>query len=124
MEMAQVRYFLALCEERNFTRAARRCGVAQPSLTRAIKTLETELGRPLFQRRPEGAVLTKLGARAEPHFAAIWRCVEEIKRMPRGVPAFDRSMAKRSRSSSGFRRVKRPPMPSCLNGELVPTRTK
>jgi DNA-binding transcriptional LysR family regulator len=40
MEMHQVRYFLALCEERNFTRAAKRCGVAQPSLTHAIKQLE------------------------------------------------------------------------------------
>ena len=37
MEMHQVRYFLALCEELNFTRAAERCHVAQPSLTRAIK---------------------------------------------------------------------------------------
>jgi LysR family hydrogen peroxide-inducible transcriptional activator len=93
MEMAHVRYFLALVEERNFTRAARRCGVAQPSLTRAIKTLETELGGPLFQRRPEGAVLTKLGAWVEPHIAAIWRCVEEIKRMPQAIAVFDRSMA-------------------------------
>src|SRR5262245_31012171 len=36
MQMHQIRYFLALCEERNFTRAARRCGVSQPSLTNAI----------------------------------------------------------------------------------------
>jgi DNA-binding transcriptional LysR family regulator len=39
MEISQIRYFLALCDERRFTRAARRCGVAQPSLTRAIKKL-------------------------------------------------------------------------------------
>jgi Bacterial regulatory helix-turn-helix protein, lysR family len=36
MELHQVRYFLALCEERSFTRTARRCGISQPSLTGAI----------------------------------------------------------------------------------------
>jgi hypothetical protein len=38
MEMHQVRYFLALCEELNFARAAGRCGVSQPSLTRNQET--------------------------------------------------------------------------------------
>src|SRR5262249_9802129 len=52
MQMHQIRYFLALCEERNFTRAARRCGVSQPSLTNAIIGLERELGGALFHRRP------------------------------------------------------------------------
>jgi DNA-binding transcriptional LysR family regulator len=36
MQMHQIRYFLALCEERSFTRAAKRCGISQPSLTNAI----------------------------------------------------------------------------------------
>lgn len=49
--MNQVRYFLALCEEKQFTRAAARCGVAQPSLTTAIRKLERELGGVLFDRR-------------------------------------------------------------------------
>jgi DNA-binding MarR family transcriptional regulator len=44
MEMHQVRYFLALSEMLNFTKAAERCKVAQPSLTRAIQFLEIELG--------------------------------------------------------------------------------
>ena len=52
MQMHQVRYFLALLEERSFTRAARRSGVSQPSLTNAISALEQELGGVLFHRRP------------------------------------------------------------------------
>src|SRR5262245_41413211 len=48
MQMHQIRYFLALCEELNFTRAARRSGVSQPSLTNAIGALERELGGVLF----------------------------------------------------------------------------
>ena len=50
MQMNQIRYFLALYDERNFTRAAKRCGVSQPSLTNAIKRLEQILGGPLFDR--------------------------------------------------------------------------
>jgi len=60
MEMHQLLQFLAVCETMNFTRAAERCHVAQPSLTRAIHKLEEELGGPavfagggsLRQRRP------------------------------------------------------------------------
>jgi DNA-binding transcriptional LysR family regulator len=42
MEMQQIRHFLLLCEEGNFTRAANRCAVRQPSITRAIRLLENE----------------------------------------------------------------------------------
>jgi LysR family transcriptional regulator, hydrogen peroxide-inducible genes activator len=60
MEMQQIRYFVALCDELNFTRAAQRCKVAQPSLTIAIKALEEEFGGQLFHRKPRVA-LTQLG---------------------------------------------------------------
>ena len=50
MEMHQVRYFLAVARTLNFTRAAEECNVAQPSLTRAIRQLEEELGGDLFRR--------------------------------------------------------------------------
>jgi len=95
MEMMQIRYFLALRDERNFTRAARRCGVAQPSLTRAIRNLERELGEPLFARRPDGANLTVYGEQVAPYFDAIWRCIAEIKRKPRHISASDRQSAKK-----------------------------
>src|SRR5439155_20882741 len=70
MQMHQIRYFLALCAERNFTRAARRSGVSQPSLTNAIAVLEKELGGALFNRRPAVA-LTALGNAVFPHFERI-----------------------------------------------------
>jgi DNA-binding transcriptional LysR family regulator len=71
MEMHQIRYFLALCEEGKFTRAATRCGVAQPSLTNAIKQLEAELGGPLFHRSKAGTCLTPFGAALRRHFERI-----------------------------------------------------
>jgi DNA-binding transcriptional LysR family regulator len=73
MEIHQVRYFLALCEEQNFTRAAKRCGVAQPSLSRAIKLLEAELGGSLFDRDRMSTRLTDLGILVRPEFTWINR---------------------------------------------------
>jgi len=66
MEMHQVRYFLAVARTLNFTRAAEECNVAQPSLTRAIKLLEGELGGDLFRRERPRAMLTPLGERMYP----------------------------------------------------------
>jgi DNA-binding transcriptional LysR family regulator len=66
MEMHQVRYFLAVARVLNFTRAAEECNVTQPSLTRAIKQLETELGGDLFRRERPAAQLTELGQRMHP----------------------------------------------------------
>jgi DNA-binding transcriptional LysR family regulator len=66
MEMHQVRYFLAAVSELNFTKAADRCNVSQPSLTRAIKQLEAELGGDLFRRERPQAQLTELGERMLP----------------------------------------------------------
>lgn len=66
MEMHQVRYFLAVARELNFTRAAESCNVAQPSLTRAIKQLEDELGGELFRRERNLSHLTELGHRMLP----------------------------------------------------------
>jgi DNA-binding transcriptional LysR family regulator len=65
MEMHQVRYFLAVARTLNFTKAADECNVAQPSLTRAIKQLEAELGGDLF-RRERPVQLTELGHRMQP----------------------------------------------------------
>ncbi len=81
MEMHQVRYFLAVCAELNFTRAAERCNVAQPSLTRAIKLLEDELGGPLFHRERANTHLSELGRMVKPYLEQVFQQTREAKRL-------------------------------------------
>jgi LysR family hydrogen peroxide-inducible transcriptional activator len=80
MEMHQVRYFLALSEDLNFTRAAERCHVAQPSLTRAIKQLEEEMGGALFHRERANTHLTELGRTLKPYLEQVLGRAEQAKR--------------------------------------------
>lgn len=79
MEIHQVRYFLALCETANFTQAAKKCNVSQPSLTTAIKKLENELGGILFQRERRNASLTRLGRSVRPHLEQLYAAGEAAK---------------------------------------------
>ena len=72
MEMHQIRYFLAVAEHLNFTRAAEACHVAQPSLTRAIKKLEEELGGELFRRERSATHVTDLGRMMLPLLEACY----------------------------------------------------
>ena len=81
MEMHQVRYFLAVAEELNFTRASERCNVTQPSLSRAIKLLEEELGGPLFYRERESTRLTDLGQMVRPHLQSVYDHSKLAKRL-------------------------------------------
>jgi DNA-binding transcriptional LysR family regulator len=66
VELYQIRYFLALCETLNFARAAERCNVSQPSLTRAVQKLERELGGLLIRRERRLTHLTELGELVRP----------------------------------------------------------
>ncbi len=80
MEMNQIRYFLAACETLNFTRAAERCDVAVPSLTRAIHALEEELGGQLFRRERHLTHLTDLGRLMQQHLTAARDATEAARR--------------------------------------------
>jgi hypothetical protein len=71
MTFEQIGYFLALAAEGTFIRAARRCGVSQPSLTNAIKSLEISLGAQLFERTPTGSELTNFGRQMYPLLARL-----------------------------------------------------
>lgn len=103
MELHQIRYFLALCEERNFTRAAKRCGVTQPSLTRAIKQLEADLGESLFDRGRTNTRLTDLGILLRSDLALIDRTAAEAERKARKFLAA-RSVTHQPRAMEAFMR--------------------
>ena len=92
MQVQHIRYFLALVEELNFTRAARRCGVSQPSLTCCIRRLETQLGGQLFTRKPKVSV-TPLGRAMAPCLERVARDIEVALRAAR---SFHKDVTSRS----------------------------
>ena len=81
MEMHQIRYFLAVSETLNWTKAAERCNVAQPSLTRAIKSLEAELGGELIRRERNLSHLTELGQQVLPMLRQCYETAVSAKSM-------------------------------------------
>jgi len=83
MELRHIRYFLAVAEERNFTRAAARVGIGQPPLSQQIRDLESEVGAALFHRIPQGAELTDAGRAFLEHVRAIPRQAERAVRAAR-----------------------------------------
>ncbi|MFK2827016.1 LysR family transcriptional regulator [Bacillus sp. B190/17] len=62
MELRQLEYFMTLCEELHFTKAAEKLGISQPTLSLQIKAVEQEIGTPLFDRIGKRIALTEAGA--------------------------------------------------------------
>jgi DNA-binding transcriptional LysR family regulator len=79
MELHQVRYFLAVADALNFTRAAEHCHVSQPALTRAIQQLEEELGALLLRRERKLTYLTDFGRHIEPNLRQLFADAEAAK---------------------------------------------
>jgi DNA-binding transcriptional LysR family regulator len=79
MELHQIRYFLALCDTLNFTRAAEQCHVTQPALSRAIRGLEQEVGGLLFRRERNLTHLTDLGQLVRPRLEQAMQQMQAVK---------------------------------------------
>lgn len=85
MEMHQIRYFLAVSRTLNFTRAAEECNVSQPALTRAIHSLEAELGGQLLTRERMLSHLTELGQRMLPLMQQCYESAQSARSLARAV---------------------------------------
>ena len=90
MEMHQVRYFLAVAQALNFSRAAEKCNVSQPSLSRAVQQLEGELGGPLFRRERHLTHLTDLGEMVRPHLETVYEAAIKAKRVSQDISQLKR----------------------------------
>jgi DNA-binding transcriptional LysR family regulator len=91
MEMQQVRYFVALADTLNFTRAAEKCNVSQPALTRAIQQLEHELGGPLFHRERGNTHLSELGRMMLPYLASVDEQCKAAKEQAKAVKKLEKA---------------------------------
>jgi DNA-binding transcriptional LysR family regulator len=118
IDIRQLRYFIAVAEERSYRRAAERLHITQPPLSRQITELETALGTPLLVRNTRSVRLTPAGQTALESFsdlvrrfdAAVARVAGSATELPRlrlallswfdmkGLPAFERELKRSGRA--------------------------
>jgi len=91
MEMHQIRYYLAVAETLNFTKAAEQCHVTQPALSRAIQQLEGEVGGLLLRRERTTTHLTDLGRLMRPYLEQILSQAEAAKQQAKGFLKLDKA---------------------------------
>jgi DNA-binding transcriptional LysR family regulator len=85
MDLDWLRDFLALADEKNFSRAADARHVTQPAFSRRIRALEDWMGTPLFERSTHGAILTPAGAHFRPLAEELMRTLRRAQRETRAV---------------------------------------
>lgn len=85
MELRHLRYFVAVAEEQNITRAAARLNVSQPPLSRQIRDLEAEVGTPLLERGQRSVRLTPAGWAFLEECYPVLRQVEQATKAARAA---------------------------------------
>jgi molybdate transport repressor ModE-like protein len=89
MNVRQLTCFVAVVEEGSFTRAARRVGISQPSLSEQVRALEAVVGGPVLERHPRGVSLTPAGRALLPEARAAVRAVDRGRRAARAALALE-----------------------------------
>lgn len=79
MELRQLEYFMEVCKELNFTRASENLNVSQPSLSQQIKSLEVELGIPLFDRIGKKIAITEAGNILLTHCYRVFHELDQVE---------------------------------------------
>jgi len=90
MEIRQLEYFMALCEELHFTRAAEKLGISQPSLSQQIRLLEHEAGMPLFDRIGKKTAMTEAGKILLYHASQVFNELAEARAAIGDLATLDR----------------------------------
>ncbi len=93
MELRHLRYFVAVAEEKNFTRAAARLHIAQPPLSRQIQQLEEDLGVALIEKGSRPLKLTEAGQFFLAHAKPLLDQVRELRTMTQRVGQLERTLS-------------------------------
>ncbi|GGY18478.1 LysR family transcriptional regulator [Massilia dura] len=93
MELRHLRYFVAVADEKNFTRAAERLSIAQPPLSRQIQQLEEELGVVLIEKGSRPLRLTEAGRFFHAHAQELLDKAQDLKAMTQRVGKIERKLS-------------------------------
>src|SRR5262245_59624751 len=130
MELRHLRYFVAVCEALNFTRAAAQLRIAQPALSRQVQDLEDEIGVDLLKRSPRGVTITAEGKLfLEEAREALKRADDEVETgrvVALASPVFKHVSGKRLlyRPLAGINDVVSVGIARAKNGDLTPAGEK
>ncbi len=91
IELRHLRYFSTVAETENFTRAAERLGVSQPSVSQQIKDLEKLLGTPLFARLGKRVRLTEAGLTLQKHTSVVLKKLDQAREAVLDVATLERA---------------------------------